>query len=67
MRPPRVIITDKLASYGAAKRELMPSVNCVNARTWTGIGGPATGAALCRCCGAGTAGGRHALGAQAAA
>ena len=26
MRPPRVLITDKLASYGAAKRELMPSV-----------------------------------------
>ena len=26
MRPPRVMITDKLASYGAAKRELMPSV-----------------------------------------
>jgi putative transposase len=25
-RPPRVMITDKLASYGAAKRELMPSV-----------------------------------------
>jgi putative transposase len=23
---PRVIITDKLASYGAAKRELLPSV-----------------------------------------
>ena len=26
MRPPRVMITDKLASYGAAKSELMPSV-----------------------------------------
>jgi putative transposase len=26
MRPPRVMITDKLASYGAAKREVMPSV-----------------------------------------
>lgn len=26
MRSPRVMITDKLASYGAAKRELMPSV-----------------------------------------
>src|ERR687884_495869 len=26
MRPPRVLITDKLASYGAAKRELMPGV-----------------------------------------
>ena len=26
MRPPRVIITDKLASYGAAKREVMPSI-----------------------------------------
>jgi putative transposase len=26
MRPPRVIITDKLASYGAAKREIMPGV-----------------------------------------
>src|SRR5919206_1596832 len=26
MRPPRVMITDKLASYGAAKRELVPSV-----------------------------------------
>src|SRR6516165_5469387 len=25
MRPPRVLITDKLASYGAAKREVMPS------------------------------------------
>jgi putative transposase len=25
-RPPRVVITDKLASYGAAKREVMPSV-----------------------------------------
>ena len=24
MRPPRVMITDKLASYGAAKREVMP-------------------------------------------
>jgi putative transposase len=26
MRPPRVMITDKLASYGAAKREVMPEV-----------------------------------------
>jgi hypothetical protein len=26
MRPPRVMITDKLASYGAAKREIMPSI-----------------------------------------
>src|SRR3954462_14351706 len=26
MRPPRVMITDKLASYGVAKREIMPSV-----------------------------------------
>ena len=26
MRPPRVMITDKLASYGAVKSELMPSV-----------------------------------------
>jgi len=26
MRPPRVVITDKLASYGAAKREVMPGV-----------------------------------------
>jgi putative transposase len=26
MRPPRVMITDKLASYGAAKKEVMPSV-----------------------------------------
>ena len=26
MRPPRVLITDKLASYGAAKGEVMPSV-----------------------------------------
>ena len=26
MRPPRVMITDKLASYGAAKQEVMPSV-----------------------------------------
>jgi putative transposase len=25
-RPPRVMITDKLASYGAAKREVMPAV-----------------------------------------
>jgi putative transposase len=26
MRPPRVMITDKLASYGAAKREIMPAI-----------------------------------------
>ena len=26
MRPLRVMITDKLASYGAAKREVMPSI-----------------------------------------
>src|SRR5215212_9271523 len=26
MRPPRVMITDKLASYGVAKREIMPGV-----------------------------------------
>ncbi|WP_043838071.1 IS6 family transposase [Muricoccus aerilatus] len=26
MRPPRVMITDKLASYGGAKKEVMPSV-----------------------------------------
>jgi putative transposase len=26
MRPPRVMITDKLASYGAAKREILPGV-----------------------------------------
>src|ERR671921_1392268 len=26
MRPPRVMVTDKLASYGAAKKELMPDV-----------------------------------------
>src|SRR3954447_15546678 len=26
MRPPRVMITDKLASYGAAKREIVPGV-----------------------------------------
>jgi putative transposase len=26
MRPPRVMITDKLASYGAAQREIMPGV-----------------------------------------
>jgi transposase-like protein len=26
MRPPRVMITDKLASYRAAKREVMPSI-----------------------------------------
>ena len=26
MRPPRVMITDKLASYGAARREVMPSI-----------------------------------------
>ena len=25
-RPPRVMITDKLASYGAAKREVMPGI-----------------------------------------
>ncbi len=26
LRAPRVMVTDKLASYGAAKREVMPSV-----------------------------------------
>jgi putative transposase len=26
MRPPRILVTDKLASYPAAKRELMPGV-----------------------------------------
>src|SRR6202045_2464075 len=26
MRPPRVLITDKLASYGAAKRDVMPGI-----------------------------------------
>ena len=26
MRPPRVMITDKLSSYGAAKREIMPAI-----------------------------------------
>src|SRR3954447_25989052 len=26
MRPPRVMVTDKLASYGAAKKEIMPGV-----------------------------------------
>ena len=26
MRPPRVMITDKLASYAAAKREVLPGV-----------------------------------------
>src|ERR671926_1344299 len=26
MRPPRVLITDKLASYGAAKREVIPGI-----------------------------------------
>jgi putative transposase len=26
MRAPRVMITDKLASYGAAKREIMPGI-----------------------------------------
>jgi putative transposase len=26
MRPPRVMVTDKLASYGAAKREVMPGI-----------------------------------------
>jgi putative transposase len=26
MRPPRVMITDKLGSYGAAKREIMPGI-----------------------------------------
>jgi len=25
-RPPRVMVTDKLASYGAAKREIMPGI-----------------------------------------
>ena len=27
MRPPRFMITDKLASYGAAKREVMPGID----------------------------------------
>ena len=26
MRPPRVMITDKLASYGAARRKVMPGI-----------------------------------------
>src|SRR5215217_3517105 len=30
MRPPRVMITDKLASYSAAKGEVMPSVRAEN-------------------------------------
>ena len=32
MRPPRVMITDKLASYGAAKREVMPSMSIASTR-----------------------------------
>jgi putative transposase len=32
MRPPRVMITDKLASYGAAKREVMPGIEHRNNR-----------------------------------
>jgi len=32
MRPPRVMITDKLASYGAAKREIMPGIALVASR-----------------------------------
>ena len=31
-RPPRVMITDKLASYGAAKKEIMPGVVLAAAR-----------------------------------
>jgi putative transposase len=33
MRPPRVMITDKLASYGAAKREVMPKPADTPSRT----------------------------------
>src|ERR1700751_892594 len=32
MRPPRVLIADKLASYGAAKREVMPGIEQSPAR-----------------------------------
>jgi putative transposase len=32
MRPPRVMITDKLASYGAAKREIMPASSIASIR-----------------------------------
>ena len=32
MRSPRVMITDKLASYGAAKREVMPPLSTVSTR-----------------------------------
>jgi putative transposase len=32
MRPPRVMITDKLASYGAAKRDVMPGVEDASPR-----------------------------------
>jgi putative transposase len=32
MRPPRVRITDKLASYGAAKRDVMPGVDIASTR-----------------------------------
>ena len=32
MRPPRVMITDKLASYGAAKKEVMPGVSTAGTR-----------------------------------
>jgi len=32
MRPPRVMITDKLSSYGAAKREMMPGMSIASTR-----------------------------------
>jgi transposase-like protein len=32
VRSPRVMITDKLASYGAAKREVMPASNIASTR-----------------------------------
>jgi putative transposase len=34
-RAPRVMITDKLASYGTAKLEVMPGVELVGTRAWT--------------------------------
>jgi putative transposase len=32
MRPPRVMITDRLAGYGAAKREVMPALSIASPR-----------------------------------
>ena len=50
---PRGIITDKLKSYGAAKREILPGVNTVRAATSiigarTRIGPHANGSVACR-------------------